>query len=185
MVSLFLGRLIYTLTWRFRSWKFPPSKSFFHLTVGHQLKQHWHINTAGRFFLASRQGLNSSLITQGSPLQIFLSLHSFSLDLTLVTILPVEITPWWSVSLTLMSCIPSAQLVHHVICVYWQAVFAYTHAHSLGLLCVIWLKVGCPYPERLTKSPCNRVGSADRTLRLIWLMMSNVDVVKGCRNIKM
>lgn len=72
-------------------------------TVGHQLKQHWHVNTAGRFFLASRQALSSSLITQGSPLLRSPCLFPHSLWISHSFLYLLVIIAWWYILLTLVS----------------------------------------------------------------------------------
>lgn len=107
-------------------------------------------------FLASRQALSSSPITRGSPL--FRSPCLFSLCL-------------W-ISHSFFSFVPAGN--HHMVRCFtyldfirslhslfnMSSVFADSLCllvHMLILL-VCWLKVGCPYSERVTKSPCNRGG---------------------------
>lgn len=112
--------------------------------VGHQLKRHWHANAAGRFFLASRQGLSSSLITRGSPLLRSPRLFAhFPPDRTLVF------------------CNCSSSYPRQ----WWSGVCCRDFIHSLCTACscssswfcfVMWLKVGCPSPETPTKSLRNR-----------------------------
>lgn len=121
----------FTLTRCFQSWKSPASFLLLH-AVGLQLKRHWHVNTAGRFFLASRQGLGSSLITQCSSL--------FRSSCLLVLFLKISHSIFFLLPVTglfeLLWFRPFAQ--HNlfiVLSVYWQSVFACSDARPPSLLC--------------------------------------------------
>lgn len=121
----------FTLTWCFQSWKSPASFLLLH-AVGLQLKRHWHVNTAGRFFLASRQGLGSSLITQCSPL--------FRSSCLLVLFLKISYSfSSWYLSLVCLSYFDSIHSLgtnlFAMLSVYWQSVFACSDAHPPSLLC--------------------------------------------------
>lgn len=132
----------FTLTWCFQSWKSPASFLLLH-AVGLQLKRHWHVNAAGRFFLASRQGLGSSLITQCSPL--------FRSSCLLVLFLKISysFSSWYLslVCLTYFDSIHSLRTTCSPCYLFTDSLCLLVQMLILLVCFVKWLKVGFSYSQ--------------------------------------
>lgn len=133
MASYFLYGLIFSLTWCFYSQKSLPSKPFSFILWAIGLSSTGTLLLLEDSFLPHERGSthpSSHKFLLSSDLRFALVLFSGRFFL-------LVIPEWWSVSLILMSSIPSAQLVHHVICVYLRSVCLYKRSNPWFALCDI------------------------------------------------